>query len=192
MNFADQKEKLKEIYNQFEIEVYEFKKKAICKAGCAYCCTHFGNLDITTLEGVIMRERIDCLSRPLRTQINKKLAQNKRRKENEKVATCPFLNKNDTCMIYDVRPFSCRQLYSVKACRGNGPTVHRQAAVLAKEAIKEIQLLDNTGYSGHISYILYLLDKDDFRNLYLSGGIDPAKIAAFGKSHGIFINRMAK
>ena len=114
------------------------------------------------------------------------------RKEKGKVATCPLLNKNDTCMIYDVRPFSCRQLYSVTKCCDSGPTVHRQAAVLAKEAIKEIQLLDDTGYSGHLSFILYLLDRDDFRNLYLSGGIDPAKIAAFGKSHGIFINRMAK
>ncbi|MBW1717643.1 MAG: hypothetical protein JRJ77_17835 [Deltaproteobacteria bacterium] len=55
-----------------------------------------------------------------------------------------------------------------------------------------MQRLDDTGYSGHISFILYLLDKPGFRKLYLSGGFDPGKIARFGKSHGIVINRFAR
>ncbi len=89
-----------------------------------------------------------------------------------------------------VRPFSCRQLYSLRPCEEKGPTVHRQAAALAKETVQKIQRLDDTGYSGHLTYILTLLDDNCFRRLYLAGGFDPAAISAFGKSHGIVINRM--
>jgi len=63
-----------------------------------------------------------------------------------------------------------------------------QAVDLAKNTVKKLQQLDYTGYSGHISFILYLLDKPDFRKLYLAGGLDPGKIMDFGKSHGIIIN----
>jgi hypothetical protein len=58
--------------------------------------------------------------------------------------------------------------------------------------VKEIQRLDNTGYSGHISFILHLLGMAEFRKAYLSGAFNPALIADFGKSHGIIINRFAK
>jgi hypothetical protein len=52
-----------------------------------------------------------------------------------------------------------------------------------------MQKLDSSGYSGHISYILFLLDKEEFRNLYLRGKFKPQKIADFGRNHGILINR---
>ncbi len=52
-----------------------------------------------------------------------------------------------------------------------------------------MQQLDDTGYSGHISFILHLLDRPSFRKLYLAGGFDPQKIMAFGRAHGIIINR---
>jgi Fe-S-cluster containining protein len=166
-------------------------KHAICKAGCSYCCTDVGSVDIITLEGLIIQERINSLAKPLKAKIKKKLEQNKRKKEKQNIARCPFLKRNNTCLIYDIRPFSCSQLYSVQECKGRGPTVHRQAVELAKKAVKEIQRLDETGYSGHISFILYLLDSAEFRKLYLEGGFNPGKIMAFGKTHGIVINRMS-
>ncbi len=52
-----------------------------------------------------------------------------------------------------------------------------------------MQQLDDTGYSGHISFVLYLLDRPEFRKIYLSGGFDPSKIMEFGKNHGMVINR---
>jgi len=189
MNLAEKKEKLKEIYESFEIDAYEYKKDAICKVGCTYCCTDVGNVDIITLEGVIIRERVNSLPQPLKGRVKKKIAQNKLEKEKGKIARCPFLKEDDTCLIYDIRPFSCRQLYSIRQCSGRGPTVHRQSTELAREAVKEIQRLDDTGYSGHISFILYLLDMPGFRKLYLSGGFDPGKIAKFGKPHRLVINR---
>lgn len=192
MTLKEKKERLEAIYERFDADALEFKKDAICKIGCTYCCTDVGNVDIVTLEGVIIGEKVNRLPQPLKGQVKKKISQNRREKEKEKIARCPFLKEDDTCLIYEVRPFSCRQLYSIRQCRGRGPTVHRQATELAKEAVREIQHLDDTGYSGHVTFILYLLDKPGFRKLYLSGGFDPGEIAKFGKTHRIVINRFVK
>lgn len=77
------------------------------------------------------------------------------------------------------------------ACSGNGPTVHRQAAALAREAVAALQRLDANGYAGHLSYILELLDDGAFRAFYLAGGYDPARIMHFARPRGLSINRMA-
>ena len=181
---------LHHIYEHNEAEAQPFKIQAICKKGCAFCCTHYGSLDITTLEGLVIYEHIQRYKKPLRTKIEKAVSQNQRRKENGKPAKCPFLNKNNGCTVYAVRPFSCRQLYSLKDCRECGPTVHRQAVALTKQTIARLQHLDDTGYSGHVSYILSMLKNSAFREIYRSGGFDPVQIMSFGKSHGIVINRM--
>ena len=181
---------LRDIYDQYETEIQPYQLQAICHKGCAFCCTHYGSLDITTLEGLIIYERINRYKKPLRIKTNKAILQNQRRKENGKPAKCPFLNKKNGCGLYAVRPFSCRQLYSLKDCRENGPTLHRQAAEITKQTIAQLQLLDDTGYSGHISYILSLLNNREFRALYRQGGFDPVQVKSFGKSHNIVINRM--
>ena len=135
MTWKEKKQTLQAIYERFESDARAYKQHAICRIGCTYCCTDVGNVDINTLEGLVIRERIKTLPQPLKGQIQKKLAQNKREKEKQNIAPCPFLKEDDTCLIYDIRPFSCRQLYSVRECRGRGPTVHRQAVALAKKAV---------------------------------------------------------
>jgi Fe-S-cluster containining protein len=180
---------LRDIYEDFERKANPFKKGAVCKIGCAFCCTHFGNVDIITLEGLIIHEWIDGLNGKERSNIRKKLTQNRKKNTNGAISRCPFLKTDNTCRIYNLRPFSCRQLYSLKECI-QGPTVHRQAVELAELTTKRLQQLDTTGYSGHISYILYLLDKPVFRKLYMSGGFNPREIMSFGKKHGIIINCM--
>jgi len=188
MNFKEKEKRLIELYDEFETHALEYKEKAICKPGCAYCCIHFGSVDIITLEGIIIRRRVNGFAGPLKKEVKKKIAKNRKLKEKQQTAQCPFLKKDKTCLIYDVRPFSCRQLYSLRKCDGHGPTVHRKAVDLAKNTVKKLQGLDYTGYSGHISFILHLLDKPDFRKFYLAGGLDPGNIMDFGKSHGIIIN----
>jgi hypothetical protein len=69
---------------------------------------------------------------------------------------------------------------------------HRQAVESARSAVQELQRLDDTGYSGHLSYVLHLLEEPSFRRLYLSGGFAPEQIMSFGKAHGLIINRTAK
>ena len=192
MTLREKQEALQRIYERFEQDASEYKKDAVCKIGCTFCCTDVGNVDTITLEGVIIRERIRQLHRRHRDAITKRVTQNRLQKQKEKIVPCPFLKEDDTCLIYDVRPFSCRQLYSVRKCEGQGPTVHRQARELAKQAVRKMQQLDDMGYSGHLSFILHLLDSPGFLKLYLSGGFDPGKIATFGKAHGLIINRFAK
>jgi Fe-S-cluster containining protein len=191
MSIKEKKEKLIHIYNRFEQDISEFKGLAVCQIGCADCCINVGSIDITTLEGIIIYQRTSLLPKPLKIEIKEKLIQNKMEKEANRFARCPFLKEDNTCSIYDIRPFSCRRLYSVKRCNGGPPTIHRQAVELGNKAVKEMQRLDDTGYSGHISFILHLLNKPKFRKTYLSGRFDPERIKNFGIGHDILINRLA-
>ncbi|MGD8958479.1 MAG: hypothetical protein PVI27_01435 [Desulfobacteraceae bacterium] len=62
---------------------------------------------------------------------------------------------------------------------------------LAQATVRQLQRLDDTGYSGHLTFILARLDQPGFRRNYRSGGFDPSRILAFAKSHRIVINRLA-
>ena len=190
MNIQIKQEKLKQIYDDFESRARPFKSGAVCEAGCAFCCTHFGNVDTITLEGLIIHEWIEALDKQDQIDIRKKIAKNMKKREKRSITRCPFLKKDNTCRIYTIRPFSCRQLYSLRKGTDSGPMVHRQAVELAKQTVNKLQQLDATGYSGHISYILHLIAAPDFRTLYTSGGFNPANIMGFGKKYGIVINRM--
>lgn len=189
----DKIEVLPEIYSDFENSVSEFKKSAACKVGCADCCIYVGNVDITTMEGIVIQNRLEIFEKKLRAKIRKKLDKNKTERERGVLARCAFLKEEDnTCRIYDIRPFSCRRIYSIKECNRNQPVVHRQAMELADDTISKMQKLDDTGYSGHMSFILYLLEKSGFRKTYMGGKFNPGKIMNFGKGHGIIINRFVK
>jgi hypothetical protein len=61
---------------------------------------------------------------------------------------------------------------------------------LARKTVARLQTLDNTGYSGHLSYILHMLGSEKFLQTYQSGAFKPEEVMAFGKSHQIVINRM--
>ncbi|MCJ7616602.1 MAG: YkgJ family cysteine cluster protein [Desulfobacterales bacterium] len=189
----DKIEELPEIYSDFEKSAAEYKKSAACKIGCAYCCICVGNVDITTMEGIVIQNRMETFEKKVKSRIKKKLDKNKAERERGVLARCAFLKEEDnTCLIYDIRPFSCRRIYSIKQCNQSQPVVHRQAIELADYTISKLQQLDDTGYSGHMSFILYLLDKSGFKKAYLGGKFNPGKIMNFGKSHGIIINRFVK
>ncbi len=189
----DKIEELPEIYSDFEKSADELKKFSACKIGCADCCTYVGNVDITTMEGIVIQNCLETFEKKVKSGIKKKLDKNKAERERGVLARCAFLKKEDnTCRIYDIRPFSCRRIYSIKQCNQSQPVVHRQAIELADYTISKMQQLDDTGYSGHMSFILYLLDKSGFRKTYMGGKFNPGKIMNFGKGHGIIINRFVK
>jgi len=191
--FEAKKQELFTLYDRFERESAPFRRQAFCKAGCSFCCTLMGNIDVLTLEGLVILEHIRGLPRESQETMRKKISENMTLKENGQKPPCPFLDENNTCLIYRVRPFSCRQLYSVRECGGSGgPVAHRQAVEASRAAVRELQRLDDTGYSGHISYVLHLLADTSFRRLYQSGGFAPEKVMKFGKAHGLIINRFAK
>ncbi|GAB6905537.1 conserved hypothetical protein [Desulfosarcina cetonica] len=184
-------DQLQPIYDNFEAAAQSYKADAACAKGCAFCCSDAGSIDITTLEGLAIRDVIAAMPRPRQTTLKKMLSADMRRREQKKVSACPFLMKNRSCMIYAVRPFACRRIYSLKIC---GPDQHpllsRQVMDLGDAAIRALQSLDDTGYSGHLSYILHMLDTPAFLNVYLAGEHKPEAVMVFGKTHGIGINRM--
>lgn len=186
-------EKIAEIYDAFENDAAAYKKDAACRKGCAYCCTDAGSIDITTLEGLAIRAEIQRLARPLQLKIKKALNRDMQKRENNRSNSCPFLMKNRACLIYTHRPFSCRRIYSLHICnRERPPMLHRAVMKTAAESIRRLQLLDDTGYSGHLSFILFLLDNPKFFEAYLAGDYCPEEIMHFGKAHRIIINRTAR
>lgn len=182
---------LTRIYDDFEKEAAVYKTDAACKKGCAFCCTDAGSIHITTLEGRIIRDAVARLPRQRRMALQKSLMKDMKKREAGQPYPCPFLMKNRACMIYAIRPFVCRRVYSIRICtKGTPPILSRQAMAIADRTIRELQALDDNGYSGHLSYILYMLRQPKFRDTYLAGDFKPEEIAVFGKRYGILINRV--
>lgn len=187
----NKKRRLQPLYDAFESACAAYKHDAACRKGCSFCCSDAGGIHITTLEGLVIRERIAELSRPQQLTVKKKLAADMRRREQQKPSACPFLMKNRACMIYTERPFACRRIYSLQICSKNQhPMLNRQVMELGQETIDKLQELDENGYSGHLSYILHMFETPAFLNSYLAGEYDPESIMDFGKSHGIIINKV--
>lgn len=184
-------EALEKIYQSFEQETAPFRTGAACTEGCAYCCTDAGRIDCTTLEALRIHEYMGQMARPRRRDLKKTLKRDIRRREAGKPNPCPFLAKTRACTIYPLRPLACRRIYSLHRCSaGQPPMLSRQVMALAENAIAVLQRLDANGYSGHLSFLLHLLDDPRFRATYEAGGFHPEDIMAFGKSHGIVINKM--
>jgi hypothetical protein len=189
MNPTQKQEQLFAIYEQFESQAMPWKKDALCGPGCSYCCTHFGSVDVTTLEALNINDFVMSLPDGERDALRRGIAANRELKLNGQTAPCPFLGGDQTCRIYAIRPFSCRQLYSVRPCAATGPTVHRGAREMVQATIRKLQALDDTGYSGHISFVLALLENPRFLELYRSGRFKPEAVAEFGRQHRLIINR---
>lgn len=180
------------IYRDFELETAAFRSAAACRSGCAYCCTDAGRIDCTTLEGLRIRAHMARLPRPLQVRLQKDVKRDMRKREAGRPSACPFLMKTRACLIYPIRPFACRRIYSLQRCSQEQPPVlSRQVMALADQAIGALQGLDPNGYAGHLSYILHMLDTPRFRAVYRAGEFRPEEIMAFGKTHHIMINRMA-
>lgn len=81
--------------------------KISCKKGCAYCC-HI-NVDMTKVEGDLIK--VYCEEKNIEInyemlELQKKLTINERSASVN--SACVFLDDNNTCKIYDVRPMACR------------------------------------------------------------------------------------
>ena len=169
LDLIEKKRLLFAVYNEYERVVQPFKEQSVCERGCASCCIDVGNVGATTLEGMIILEYLQGWDHRAIEELNRSLRENRSEKLNSALVRCPFLDEEASCRIYEVRPFSCRRLYSVKKCDGQGAVVHRQAFVLGQKAEKELQELDPEGCSGHLSFILHLLESEAFRRDYVQG-----------------------
>jgi hypothetical protein len=169
LDYRKKKKQVFKLYDEYERLVEPFKSQAVCEKGCASCCIDVGSVGATTLEALIILEHLQGWGQPARLEINRSLQENRNDKGNSVLVRCAFLDEEQSCRIYSVRPFSCRRLYSVRKCDGQGAVVHRQAVVLGQMIEKELQNLDPGGCSGHLSFILQLLEKDGFFQGYPQG-----------------------
>jgi len=188
---TENKAALKKIYTEFEEKTQKYRENQACKKGCGFCCSDAGSIDITTLEGLQIRKAMKKFPKPRQKTLTKAFQQEIKKREKGIFVPCPFLMKNQACMIYEIRPFSCRRITSIHTCTKDSPAkIHRDVMIFADDSIKELQRLDKNGYSGHLSYILYMLSTPAFYNTYIKGDFKPEEIMVFGKSHKIIINKM--
>jgi hypothetical protein len=89
--------KLAGIYDRFAAATEEFRDSAACGKGCAFCCTGAGSIDITTLEGLRIREALGRMLRRRQAEMKKALTGEMKKREAGIVVPCPFLQKNNTC-----------------------------------------------------------------------------------------------
>ena len=187
----DKVAQLEEIYASFEAAAADFKSAAACAKGCSFCCTDAGSIHITTLEGLAILKALDRLAKAQKVAAGKSLIKDMQRRQKGLPSPCPFLMKNKACMIYRRRPFACRRIYSLETCSSlRPPIINRRVMELGADTIRALQRLDGTGYSGHLSFILHMLQNPGFRKTYLAGEFEPGQIADFGKAHRIIINHM--
>jgi Fe-S-cluster containining protein len=184
---------LSAIYAEFDEETKGFRESAVCRPGCTFCCRGPGPIDTTTLEGLVILDQMRKFPKSGRKRIEKAVDKDRRLRENHSYdgyGPCPFLQKNQRCRIYHQRPFACRRLYSLKVCSDEqAPLLHRRVMEIAESTRSRLQRLDDTGYTGHLSFILFMLNNDTFLETYLSGDFAPEQVVNYGKSHGIVINR---
>ena len=189
MDFREKKTLVFQLYDEYERLAHPYMSQAVCEKGCASCCIDIGSVGATTLEGLIILEYIQGWDRQVLKEINRVLRENRNDKLNQVFARCAFLDQEQSCRIYAVRPFSCRRLYSLRKCDGQGAVVHRQAVMLGQKIEKELQKLDPDGCSGHLSFILHLLEKNGFRQDYLRENWSTAEFKDIIERHELVVRR---
>jgi hypothetical protein len=163
----EKKRRVFQLYDKYEKQVAPYKSQGVCERGCASCCIDVGSVGATTLEGLIILEALQGWDKQAIREINRCLQENRNKKLNKALVRCTFLDEDQCCRIYSVRPFSCRRLYSVRKCDGQGVVIHRRAYMTGQKIERELQQLDPHGCSGHLSFILDLLAQEGFRRGYL-------------------------
>ena len=145
-------------------------KDFFCHRGCASCCSL--NVAITSLEAELINNKIGT---SLKTKLNDYLSLERFQPKTttntianlaiedidppdeyipEATEKCPFLDENQ-CMIYDIRPLSCRVLLSTKNCGHTGAAEMDERIMTINTVFQQyIEILDHDGLSGNMIDLL--------------------------------------
>jgi hypothetical protein len=123
------KEYIRYLYNIKEESTKQFSKYASCKKGCSNCCHIY--MDCTAIEAELIREyvlknfneeQITIFNNKIRKTIESLPSytdilgsgneNNFIKSYGDKHLPCVFLSEDNSCLIYEVRPFNCRKLIS--------------------------------------------------------------------------------
>ena len=113
-----------ELYNMTETSITEITQYKSCTIGCAACCRFL--VETTAIEAEYTRQYIDShFDSKTKYWLTKKIIQVAKQQPRQmnflsefdrenyysKFIACPFLTDNNTCSIYQVRPFLCRTCF---------------------------------------------------------------------------------
>jgi Fe-S-cluster containining protein len=167
---------LKKIYSIYE--QYTNTLDLACRKGCAYCCTR--NVVVTSLEGILIYNHLKSSSEgqlidkvrkfthiprfhtQLTTNGLAELCLDGKEIPDEQspqvAGRCPLL-KDETCSIYDVRPFECRSLISNVNCKEEGCAEQDPFSISVNTVFKQyIEHVDSQGISGNLTDMLIHMD----------------------------------
>ena len=149
-----------------------------CSRGCAFCCTQ--NVTVTAVEARMLLDYIvaesmqqwliDRLQSGLpnhrATLTTNQFAQSCLRGAAPQIeegvfdASCPLL-ENDLCMVYPVRPFSCRCFSSTAVCRKGGSAIVPPEYLAAATAVSQlIEHLGQFNLWGNMLHVLYVMGSE--------------------------------
>jgi len=166
LNVLDQ---LYRIYDQY-VDTLDIA----CKKFCADCCTC--NVTMTTLEA---QKIIFALDMDFKNQMREKLSRQQQQPRfipqvtTNQIADiciagedppeeiidaswgpCPLLTDN-ACPIYDLRPFGCRNMVSIKRCEETGAAEIDEFTLTVNHVfLQYIEHIDQNGFSGNLSDVL--------------------------------------
>lgn len=110
---------------EFTLTAFDLPDEAACRPGCAHCCHLRVGVSIPELLVVFYELKAQSTQEGLeffKTQVAKTLARGNTLKEefwHGSQTSCPFLAGGGHCLIYAIRPFSCRAYHSTdeNVCR---------------------------------------------------------------------------
>ena len=162
-------DQLYKIYDQF-IDTLDI----VCEKFCANCCTC--NVTMTTLEAYKIISALDLDSR--KSMLDKLNQQMKKQRFIPKITTnqladiclsgndppeeaidpswgpCPLLDDN-SCPVYDRRPFGCRCMVSKQRCADTGVAEIDEFTITVNHVfLQYIEHIDQNGFSGNLSDVL--------------------------------------
>jgi Fe-S-cluster containining protein len=170
-------------------EVYDSvteKLPKACHRGCDTCCTQ--NVVSTTLEGDLMMDYLEKTGRSSlleqavtgtdNTRFRPSITLNELagyclRQETPPdqdlehgFTACPFL-EDQGCPVYEVRPFSCRCLWSEEICADHGEAVMNPVLVSLNGVFEQIiEHVDSGGLYGNLLDVLRALHSSEGKEAY--------------------------
>lgn len=180
------KEYLKHLYDRAEKGTSHFAKYTSCKKGCSGCCHIY--MDCTAIEAELIREyilknfnekQIISLNNKIKETIDqipeyKEILEaidknNLINKYGAKHLPCIFLSEDNSCLIYEVRPFNCRKLISFSR---NTDCIESESIVRPNVSIDNIVSYSISHLSMNITRYKklksYSKDEAEYKSIYKS------------------------
>lgn len=178
---------LSSLYRVYDEATQHFERA--CRLRCHTCCTQ--NVLCTTLEADLMvnylqnANRSDLVDRiqmrPAKqilrpsTTLNELAGYCLRRQEPPEqhaalpLSPCIFL-EDGACLVYAVRPFACRSLWSEQTCADRGEARMNPVLVSLNGVFEQtIEHIDQGGFYGNLLDLLSALVSDENRDTYRLG-----------------------